>query len=303
MKITKSHLIRLIKEQTEEKQDSGFLNILRKYTGMKNVVQLKYLSKMIFYIVNTLMISPFNSGKLNRFFSIMDKNFGNSEKTIKENLLLKTKVSDKDWKRMADLIISKKDGENVAKVIKDKNKAIVRFVAGLKLLNKDIFFYNNQYYSGPFSDFGKKALELGATSEEIQDIFDKTDIPEKYSQLINDNPQKGSKGFLTKFILDLGYKIKYLPHNGYALTSEGKDAMRRNGRKWTMGYKTEIDLGNKKVKFAFDDVTDEGNGPSYYIMCRDHNYSDFFDADEWEKLGKMKFLEMLKKWLEKIKNQ
>jgi hypothetical protein len=47
---------------------------------------------------------------------------------------------------------------------------------------------------------------------------------------------------------------------------EGKDAMNRNGRKWTIGYKTEIDLGKRKVNFIFDTITDEGGGSSKYIV-------------------------------------
>lgn len=65
----------LLEQEQEEKQDSGFLNILRKYTGMKNVLQLKYLSKMIFYIANCLMINPMNPAMLKKFFNIYDKNF------------------------------------------------------------------------------------------------------------------------------------------------------------------------------------------------------------------------------------
>lgn len=41
--------------------------------------------------------------------------------------------------------------------------------------------------------------------------------------------------------------------------------MARNGRKWTIGYKAEINLGNKTVQLDFDAITDEGGGPTSYI--------------------------------------
>lgn len=36
-------------------------------------------------------------------------------------------------------------------------------------------------YIGTFSDFGNKALALGATAEDIQETFDATVIPDKYT--------------------------------------------------------------------------------------------------------------------------
>ena len=50
------------------------------------------------------------------------------ESFVEENLI--TEASDKDWGRMLDLVIADKNGDNVAKSIKDKSKAIARFVAG-----------------------------------------------------------------------------------------------------------------------------------------------------------------------------
>jgi hypothetical protein len=82
-------------------------------------------------------------------------------------------ISPKDWERMLDLVMKGNDGDTVAKLIKDKNKAIARFVAGLKLANSSLK-YNDSWksYSGSFSSLGDKALELGATPEEIQNLYD-----------------------------------------------------------------------------------------------------------------------------------
>ena len=53
---------------------------------------------------------------------------------------------------------------------------------------------------------------------------------------------------------------------GNALTHQGKLAMKKNGRKWTIGVKTEIIINNKKVEFSFDAITDEGGGTTYYAV-------------------------------------
>lgn len=80
-----------------------------------------------------------------------------------------TEVSDKDWDRMQTLINKKSDGAGVAKSIKDKTKAIDRYVAGLKLTNSELVFPR---FSGSFADFGNKAIELGASYSEIKRAYD-----------------------------------------------------------------------------------------------------------------------------------
>lgn len=44
-------------------------------------------------------------------------------------------VGTKDWERMLNLVVTDDSGDSVAKSLKDKDKAISRFVAGLKLLD------------------------------------------------------------------------------------------------------------------------------------------------------------------------
>ena len=198
-------------------------------------------------------------------------------------------IVDKDWKRMSDLVLSKRDSDGVAKSITNKDKAIGRFVSGLKLLGSQP---DNRWgsYQGHFSEFGNQALKLGATVEEIQSVFDQTEIPPQYTEKIDKLSKKKLSnrfvGFLVKNILDAGFDIDFLPHNGYALTGEGKDAMSRNGRKWTIGYKTEIDLGDKKVSLNFDAITDEGDGPTSYVIDRS---SDRMFSGIYGSLGKLAF--------------
>lgn len=206
------------------------------------------------------------------------------------------KITDKDWDRMLVLVLSDKDGEGVAKVIRDKNKAIARFVSGVKLAGGSLKYDDRwKQYSGYFSEFGDKAISLGATHEEIQEIFNNTEIPAKYSEKMD---KLGSKklnnrfvGTLSKAILDAGFDIEYIKNNGNALTHEGRAAMDRNGRKWTIGYESVIDLGNgKKVNLAFDAITDEGDGPTSYVVNADGGMSDPMFRSMYGRIGKVKFI-------------
>ena len=86
--------------------------------------------------------------------------------------------------------------------------------------------------------------------------------------------------------------IEYLKTNGYAITRQGMDAMSRNGRKWTIGYKTEIDFGDKKAQFNFDAITDEGGGPSQYVL--DQSSDKIFNKLSHGATGKLKWLKELK---------
>ena len=82
-------------------------------------------------------------------------------------------VTAKDWDRMQTLINKKSDGASVAKSIKDKTKAIDRYVAGLKLTDTAL---TKPPFKGEFADFGNKAIELGATYEDIKKAYDQTDV-------------------------------------------------------------------------------------------------------------------------------
>ncbi len=196
-------------------------------------------------------------------------------------------IQTKDWDRMMDLVLADKDGASIAKSIRDKNKAIARYIAGMKIDNRSNFdsFYN-------------KAIELGATKDEIDLIMSNTVIPdniaEKYKDLKNKKLSNRFVGPISKEVLKMGFDINYLPHNGNAITMEGKDAMSRNGRKWTIGYKTEITTKNKTIDFIFDAITDEGGGTTFYSIY-------MFDGSHVESrvMGQREFLTWLKSELKK----
>ena len=83
-----------------------------------------------------------------------------------------TEATQKDWDRMEALIKKGSDGESVAKSIKDKVKAVDRYVVGLKLSDTALV---EPPFKGKFSAFGNRALELGATFEEIKKSYAEVD--------------------------------------------------------------------------------------------------------------------------------
>jgi hypothetical protein len=214
-------------------------------------------------------------------------------------------ITEKDWSRMSDLVLSGKDGSGVASTIKDKNKAIARYVAGLKLSNDTIqaFTGGRVHFFGYFSAFGNRALELGATLDEIKNTYCETSIPGVFLQKMESRAGKKLRnrfvGDLSKKILDAGMDINFLPHNGNAITGMGRDAMARNGRKWTIGYKAEVTKGAQKFKLTFDAITDEGNGPTSYVIVLNESDAIFKSIPYWHDLGKLAFFNQVMECLNK----
>jgi len=221
----------------------------------------------------------------------------------KKVVLTEAKVGSKDWERMLDIVLKGGDGKGVASTITNKDKAIARFVAGLKLKGEDInISQSGRYYNGSFSEFGDKALKLGATPQEIQDTFDNAIVPSQYVQKQNDlsKSDKGLRGSytgpLSNLLLKMGLDYKF-SKGGNAITRMGKDAMSRSGIKWTIGYQVEIIVKGKPYVLTFDAVTDEGGGPTSYVI--DDSTPKFVDAS-WKYLGQREFLLRVKESLEKI---
>jgi hypothetical protein len=86
-----------------------------------------------------------------------------------------------DWFRMSNLASKADDGSSIAKVITNKNKAMARFVAGLKLSNSPLEYSDKQKeYTGNFSALGNLAIKLGSTPDEIAVLYNKTEFPQAY---------------------------------------------------------------------------------------------------------------------------
>lgn len=181
-------------------------------------------------------------------------------------------ITKKDWDRMTELVLTDSEAVGVASSIKCKKKAMARYVAGIKLTSDEP--QPHRYFSR-FGRFGNRALELGATEEEIRELYDQVEVPAEYLEKISRYGGKkinnGFVGFISKLVLDSGCDIRFLPHNGNAITQEGRWAMQQNGRKWTIGYKTQIIKGDSVVDFIFDAITCEGGGATQYVTYGNYN--------------------------------
>lgn len=177
------------------------------------------------------------------------------------------RIEDKDWERMLDLVLTDKSGEGVANTIKDKNKAIARFIAGTKLKGEKVIF--DSIYRNEFASFAEKALYLGATKDEIKEYFEQTEIPAKFEEKLTQNSSKFNSSYTTeivKVVLKMGHDIE-ISKGGNAMTQAGRHAMSYNGRNWTIGYKSIIKVGDKELVFNFDAITDEGSTrPTLYVL-------------------------------------
>jgi hypothetical protein len=188
-----------------------------------------------------------------------------TELIISESLILE--AEEKDWLRMADLYLNDKSGANVAKSIKDKKKAISRYVTGLKIAGDNFPEEEKYIYKNSFEDFYSRAKALGATYDEVKLEFDKLgNIPENILTKISIFAAKsfGSwvTGDLAKAVYNAGFDMKF-DKGGNAMTYLGKEAMASNGAKWTIGYTASIvikhkDKPNSMIEFKFDAITDEG---------------------------------------------
>ena len=175
----------------------------------------------------------------------------------------------KDWERVVQLISTNKSPDSQAKAIKDKNKAMQRYIAFLKIKDASPKYTSYGSVTGEGSEFGDRALELGATKEEIQELYDNTELTlelkTKFAPLLLTSGRDNKIPALTTALLKEGYTIKYIK-SGNALTAAGRDAMSRNGRKWTIGRVTEISKDSKNIQYSFDEITDEGGGSSKYSI-------------------------------------
>jgi len=175
-------------------------------------------------------------------------------------------ITPKDWDRMIDLAAENKDGDSIAAKIKDKNKAIARYVAGSLIKYGDAKTVLSKRFTA-FDEFKKKAIELGATEDEIKKLLTTTKIPsdklKKYEELKSSGLDYETLRSLSRALLKEGYKISNIKSSN-AITQEGKDAMVKNGRIWSIGYTMTIKKDKKEINFVFDALTNEGGGPSKY---------------------------------------
>lgn len=223
---------------------------------------------------------------------------------FKQYLLVKESVSMKDWNRMLDLYLAGNEGAGVASTIKNKDKAIARYVAGIKLAGENVD--PSPWSTRSFAKFKERALELGATIEEIQEIFNNTEIPQsildKEKSLKNKKLDNWTVGGVSKAVLKYGADINYIKQ-GRALTYGGRDAMMNSGRIWTIGYITELIVNGEKYQFDFDVITNEGvdNNTVYFILAdtTDKKIKNVFKQSN-SKMGIREFSKYIKEAIEAL---
>ena len=186
-------------------------------------------------------------------------------------------VEEKDWKRMYDLIVDGKDGASVARSIKQKDKAIARYVAGLKLLslNPDDM-YHRGVFTGFFSDFGNKAIELGADLTDIRYVYDNCPNPEelinKIKGYLNDTDQRAR--IPDNFFKELrNYKVDVLTEELNRLpTQAAYDATANKKNKEIIPFKITFYVNKPQECYLdLDIIVDLNGGSNSYILKEEYN--------------------------------
>lgn len=188
------------------------------------------------------------------------------------------KVVHKDWERMQDLLDRDQNGEGVASKIKSKDKAVARYIAGMKLLKETAVepYRENQYYLpySCFKAFGQKALDLGATYEDLLETEAATEIPDDFfANHVTKDDYRGYTGSLRR-LLDqlraLGVTIEMKSLNqGYNFWSwVTSEAYARNGRVWPLNYEINVEYRGETLHHTIIVVTNEGGGNYGYDFDR-----------------------------------
>lgn len=203
-------------------------------------------------------------------------------------------VTDKDWSRMQDLWNRNQDGEGVARKITSVEKAVARYVAGLKIEGEKeatVEGYNGSKTLpwSTFKAFGRRALELGATFEDLEDSFAAAEKPAQ-----GDIKQKkvylGFTGSLEKLVDNLagqaGWTWSWKTVDSVRrISSEAEDMYRRNGRVWPITKEITFSKeGQEDKRIWVTVVTNEGGGNyGYDYRFRFYpsfkNFRDVFTKD------------------------
>jgi hypothetical protein len=205
------------------------------------------------------------------------------------------RITFKDWNRMLDLYLAGESGVSVASRIGSAEKAAARFVCGAKLAGVTTTdMQAMSHYYGQFSDFYNRAIQLGMSRDIILEAVHNTAIPTPIADKLRTlSTKKLNNRFvraLSKAVLDAGYDISYPTRGGNAITMEGRDAMARNGRKWTIGYTAIITVNGTSVSLVFDAITCEGGGSTYYVFATSLSSSCFGGASSFQQYGQRAFV-------------
>lgn len=210
-------------------------------------------------------------------------------------------VTDKDWSRMQDLWNQGQEGEGVAKKITSVEKAVACYVAGLKIegakeATKEGYNGSKTLPWSSFKAFGRRALELGATFEDLEDSFAAAQKPSRE----NIHQKKVYSGYTANLEKLLDTLAK---QTGWTWTWKTIENIRkcsikteqmyiRNGRVWPIIKEITLSKpGREDVQVVATIVTNEGGG--IYAYDFDYNYIPSFK--DFKELFTRKVLSLLEK--------
>ena len=208
-------------------------------------------------------------------------------------------VTDKDWSRMQDLWNRGQDGEGVAKKITSVEKAVARYVAGLKIegtkeATKEGYNNSKTLPWSSFKAFGRRALELGATFEDLEDSFAAAQKPAG-EDIKQKKVYSGYTGNLERLLDSLAKQTGWswtwkTIENINKCSLKTQQMYIHNGRVWPISKEiTFSKTGKEDVKVIATVVTSEGGGNYGYDF--DYLYTPSFR--EFKDLFTRKILNLL----------
>lgn len=112
-------------------------------------------------------------------------------------------ITDKDWSDAYSIALYKYVKELEPENIYNKKEAIARFIAILKIVNHKLEIKDSKFI-GEYSSFGNRALELGASIDEIEEVYSSVPTPEDWIKKF----EKEQKEIKTRYIIPNAFWIK-----------------------------------------------------------------------------------------------
>lgn len=186
----------------------------------------------------------------------------------------KLELDPKHVKRMKEYLNKNSDPDVLAGDIKDPAKLVGRWLAAIVI-----------DWPEAVEAFGREIKSRKLLSDtEIMDYMDKMENEEVDTsdvKRLTDNEKKLANSWITKsafkFFNSLkDVKVEWVEAFKNAKTQAGKDAMSKNGRAWSEGFKVKFIKGDKEKEVIFDVITNEGGWLyGYGVDYNKMNLSDF----------------------------
>ena len=126
-----------------------------------------------------------------------------------------------------------------------------------------------------------KEMEECKEEKKIMDKMENKEVDTSDVKRLTDSEKKIANSWITKsafkFFNSLdGVKTEWIESFKNSKTIAGREAMSRNGRAWTEGFKVKFTKDGKEKEFVFDIITNEGGGLyGYAVDAQKMNLSDF----------------------------